>query len=250
MADRVDPSAGLRRAVESLGALGDDLDLVIATGDLVNDGRPDQYDRLSELLAPVRVPVVVVPGNHDDRTELRARYDLPGGSRDEPLDRVIDHGDIRLVCLDTNIPGRHDGRLTLGQLEWLDQALGDDPSRRTIVVQHHPPFPSGIDSMDRYRLADPDAEAEVIGRHPQVAALVAGHYHRTITCRFAGTVAFACPSTAVQLAARLGPGPTHYVAEPSALALHVVGDAATPVTTHVVQLTDAVPWVPSWADAG
>lgn len=253
MADRVDSSIGLRRAVDRLNALGDELDVVIATGDLVNDGRPAQYERLAELLAPLDAPLLAVPGNHDDRTELRARYELPDGSPDEPIDHVVELGNVRLVCLDTTIPGRHDGGLSATQLAWLDDVLGADPQRRTLIVQHHPPFPSGIQAMDRYQLAGAPAEAEIVARYPAVAAIVTGHYHRPIMCGFGGTTAFCCPSTAAQLADRLGPGPTTYVDEAPALALHVVDDsdvASVAVRTHVVQLADAATWVPSWALAG
>ena len=252
MADRVDSSIGLRRAVARLNALGDDLDLVIATGVLVNDGRAEQYDRLAELLAPLAAPLLAIPGNHDDRTELRARFDLPDGSPEEPIDHVVELDAVRLVCLDTTIPGRHDGGLSATQLAWLDRVLGADPHRRTVIVQHHPPFPSGIDSMDRYQLDGAAHEAQVVARHPAVAAILAGHYHRPITCGFGGTAAFCLPSTAAQLADRLGPGPTTYVDEAPALALHVIDDSdgtVAPVQTHLLQLTDATSWVPSWADA-
>jgi Icc protein len=250
VAERVDPAPGLRRAVEHVRSLGDEVTLVIGTGDLVNDGTADEYDRLEELLAPLSVPWLPIPGNHDDRTLLRQRFaGLPAGGPDDPIDHVVDHVVdqvvVRIVCLDTTIPGRHDGRLTPVQLDWLDRTLAERPDLPTVIAQHHPPFASGIASMDRFQLQGRAEEDAVVRRHPHVAGVIAGHYHRTILRSFGGTAAFACPSTAVQLAHRLGGGPTTYSTDPPALALHAIDGGA--LTTHVVQLADVDTWSPSWA---
>ena len=261
VAERVDPTPGLRRAVEHIGSLGDEVALVIGTGDLVNDGSTDEYDRLGELLAPLSVPWLPIPGNHDDRTLMRERFSgLPGGGPDDPIDHVVDlvvdHGDppgagptadaaVRIVCLDTTIPGRHDGRLTSAQLDWLDRTLGGSPDLPTLIAQHHPPFASGIASMDRFQLEGRHREHEIVGGHPHVIGVIAGHYHRTIVRSFGATTAFACPSTAVQLDHRLGGGRTTYSTDAPALAMHSIAEGA--LTTHVVQLTDTTTWSPSWA---
>ena len=245
MADRVDPGPGLARAVEYLNSLGDEVDLVLATGDLVNDGRSEQYDELQRLLAPLGAPLLPLPGNHDDRSEFRRRFpDLPGGRPHDPIDHVVDRDEIRLVCLDTKVPGQHSGELDDDQLGWLEAALGEGGGRPTLVVQHHPPFASGIDAMDKYGLKGADVEAAIVERHRNVIGVVAGHYHRAIHTTVGGRPAFACPSTAVQLRARLGPGPTTYSSDPAALALHVVERST--ITTHVVQLVSGETWVPSW----
>ena len=245
VADRVDPADGLRRAVEHLVELGTEIDVVLATGDLVNDGRPAEYDRLEELLAPLPQRIVVVPGNHDDRGQLRRRFDLPVAADHDPIDHVVDLGDCRLICLDTTVPGRHDGRITIDQLTWLDTQIAERIDVPSVVVQHHPPFSSGIESMDRFGLDGADIEADILARHRHVAGLVSGHYHRTIFRTVGGSHAFACPSTAVQLLGRLGGGTTTYADDPPALAVHdLVGDS---LTTHVVQLRDTEAWVPSWA---
>lgn len=245
MADRVDPTVGLRLAVEHLVGLGDAVDLVLATGDLVNDGGAGEYDVLEALLAPLPQRLVVVPGNHDDRTELRRRFGLPAGEPTEPIRQVVDLDEARIICLDTNVPGHHHGSVDDEQLAWLDQALASRVDVPALIVQHHPPFESGIDQMDRYRLAGAAREADVVGRHDHAVGVLAGHFHRPIVRGFAGTVAFACPSTAAQLLGRLGSGPTTYCDDPPALALHDLTDGS--LTTHVVQLRDTTAWTPSWA---
>ncbi len=249
-ADRVDSAAGLARAIETIAALDTPPDLVLATGDLVNDAAPEQYDRLTELLTELAIPVLPVPGNHDDRTELRRRYAgvLPDGPPDQPIDHVVDAGPVRVVCLDTTIPGRHDGHLTAGQLDWLDATLSAAPDRPTIVAQHHPPVSSGLIGMDESCAFDgSEPEAAVIGRHPQVEAVVSGHLHRALQTRYAGTVSVTCPSTACQLALGLTTPVTRYTNEPTGFLLHhwrpEVG-----LTSHVVPIGTFESWAPSWAE--
>jgi 3',5'-cyclic AMP phosphodiesterase CpdA len=248
-ADRIDSAAGLRAAVETINDLELAPDLVLATGDLVNDGTSAQYDHLQELLADLRAPFVPMPGNHDDRTELRRRFPavLRDGAADEPLDFTLDLGPVRLVCLDTTIPGRHDGHLTASQLDWLDHELSSAPERPTIVAQHHPPVSSGVIWMDeRCGFQGGDNEAAVLGRHPQVEAVVSGHLHRAFHSRYAGTVAVTCPSTACQLALGLATEATRYSAEPTGFALHH-WRADVGLTSHIVPTGMFDTWAPSWA---
>lgn len=246
VADRVDPEPPLRRAVSMINDMA--VDLVIGTGDLVNDGRPAEYDRLQPILADLSAPFLPLPGNHDDRRELRARFPiLPAGSPADPIDHVVEIGGVRVVCLDTVVPGRHDGELTDDQLRWLDVVLADAPGVTTIVAQHHPPVPSGIPVMDRYGLAGADAEAAVIARHPSVVAVVAGHYHRALHQRFGGSVVTCGPSTAVQLALRFDLDRAAYCSDPTGFMLHRVDVGGSAAASHLVPLVDSVAWTPSWA---
>ena len=247
-ADRVDSAAGLRAAIDTINRLDPQPDLVIATGDLVNDGTPAQYDHLAELVAPLRAPIVPLPGNHDDRSELRRRYPdaLPNGGPDDPIDVVIDGHDVLLVAVDTTIPGRHDGTLSDAQLAWLDSQLTAAQSRPTVVVQHHPPVSTAVGRMDIDCGFDAGArEAAILERHPQVEAVVSGHLHRALQRRYAGTIAVVCPSTASQLALGLDGDATGYTSEPTGLLLHH-WRAGIGLTSHVVPVGVFDSWAPSW----
>jgi 3',5'-cyclic AMP phosphodiesterase CpdA len=250
-ADRTDSAEGLRRAVDTIVNLPIAPDLVLLTGDLVNDGTASQYDHLLELLGGLQIPMLPIPGNHDDRRQLRSRFPtmLPSGSDDEPIDVVHDVGPIRIVALDTNIPGRHDGDLTRRQLAWLDEQLGRAPDRPTIVAQHHPPISSGMVWMDEMcGFAAADREAVVIGRHQHVEAVVSGHLHRSLQRRYAGTVSITCPSTAGALALGLRGGPVEYTTEPTGLLLHHWRENAG-LVSHLVPLGDFESWSPAWSAA-
>jgi len=246
--DRVDSAAGLRAAVETINALEPQPDLVLGTGDLVNDGTSLQYDHLQSLLASLRAPFVPLPGNHDDRSELRRRWPdvLTPGGPDDPVDFVVDGHAVVIVALDTTIPGRHEGTVSSAQLDWLDARLAA-ADRPVLVAQHHPPSPSGVGSMDELCGFDSgDRLAGVIARHPHVEAVVCGHLHRAYQHRFAGTIAVVCPSTASQMALELGGGRTRYAAEPTGFVLHH-WRADVGLTSHVVPLGAFESWLPSWA---
>jgi 3',5'-cyclic AMP phosphodiesterase CpdA len=251
VADRIDSAVTLTSVIDAINAHRPRIDLVLATGDLVNDGTPVQYDRLIELLQRLDAPVVPIPGNHDDRTEMRLRFGdvLPLGPPDEPIDFVVDDHQLRLIGLDTTIPGEHRGRLTEPQLAWLDAVLADGPSRPTLVFQHHPPFVTGIPFMDRYGLQGAAAQADVVARHRNVEGVVAGHIHRAVQQRFGGTVASCWPSTGAQVALELGDGPVVYTDEPPAFAVHR-WDPGTGLTSHLAPVLGQERWTPAWALAG
>ena len=95
--------------------------IVVATGDLVHDGTEDEYEHIRSVLAPLPMPVYLVPGNHDHRDNLRAVFSdhhyLPAG---QFLQYTIDDNPLRLIFLDTVIAGETGGELCAARIEWLD----------------------------------------------------------------------------------------------------------------------------------
>lgn len=221
---KVDTATMLERCVARILALPQVPDVVIATGDLVDFGTEAEYRLLRELLAPLTMPLYLLPGNHDGREGLRAVFgdEHPYLRQWAPfVQYAIDDHPLRLVALDTVVPGKGGGELCAERLAWLERTLAAQPWRPTVVALHHPPFATGIGHMDRVGLAGIDDLAEVIARHPQVERLIAGHLHRPIVARFAGTVATVCPSPAHQVALDLDPqAPDDFVMEPPAFQLH------------------------------
>jgi len=219
----VDTAGMLERCIRQLLERPQQPDAIIVTGDLVDYGTSEEYGLLRELLAPLTMPVYLSPGNHDERGALRAGFPDHGYLRqwDPFIQYTIEEHAVRIVALDTVVPGQSGGALCNRRLEWLDRALGAQPKRPTIVTMHHPPFLTGIGHMDRIGLDDCSGLAQVISRHPQVERVLAGHLHRSITARFAGTVASTCPSPAHQVALDLAPlAPDHFVMEPPGMQLH------------------------------
>jgi 3',5'-cyclic AMP phosphodiesterase CpdA len=236
---RIDTAGFLGRAVEHLARLVPPPDVVLVTGDLVDAGRPEEYRHLRRLLAPLSMPVYLIPGNHDDREALREvfadHHYLP---RRGFLQYVVEGHPVRLVALDTLLPGQGGGLLCAERLAWLESRLAEAPGRVTLILLHHPPFRTGIWHMDRLGLEGADAMGAIVARHPQVERVVAGHLHRAIQFRWHGTLASTAPSTAHQVVLDFREdGPAAWALEPPGFQLHV-WRADTGLVTHTCPIGD------------
>ncbi|HYB41536.1 MAG TPA: phosphodiesterase [Candidatus Methylomirabilis sp.] len=248
---RVDTAALLSRCVEQIGRMTPRPDLVLATGDLVDRGRPDEYRHLRELLAPLSVPVYLIPGNHDERGALAREFSehtyLPREGKF--LHYVLEQYPVRLICLDTLIPGEGGGEMCEERLAWLGARLAEAPARPTVIAMHHAPFLTGIAHMDRVGLDNGEPLGRLVERHPQVERVLCGHLHRPIQLRWHGTVVMTAPSTAHQVVLDLREdSPAEFIMEPPAFMVHVwregtgllshtsyVGDFAGPFAFHPAQ---------------
>ena len=248
---RIDTAAHLRDAVAHLAGLERRPDLVLVTGDLTADGRPEEYRHLAAALADLPAPVLLIPGNHDDRDAMASVLPRPDSAVPVPAQlgwqAVVDVGPLRIVALDSVVPGLPSGRLGPERLAWLDEALATS-DRPTIVAVHHPPFATGIGHMDGMRLEDADALGDVVERHPHVVRVAVGHVHRTITTGWRGTVVTIAPSAAHQVALDLGDGPARWRREPPGVLLHVwvpgTGELGGSLVTHLSPIGDFGPVEP------
>ena len=192
----VDTQATLAAVVERVRAETPAPDLVLATGDLSQDGTPESYRRFKALAGRLGAPVHCLPGNHDDPATLTDV--LPGDGLH--VGRQLIAGGWRLVFLDSTIAGEDDGALAASELAALDAALGDDPARHALVCLHHHPVAVGGAWGDFVSLANPDALFAVIDRHPRVRGLLWGHVHQPFDDRRGAVRLMATPSTCFQFA--------------------------------------------------
>lgn len=209
------------RALRAVSTLRPAPDAVIITGDLTDCGLLEEYALLRDLLAlHLRVPVHVIPGNHDRREALMAG--LPGVQAAEGfVQYAVEDLPLRLLMLDTVVPGAGHGELCERRLDWLDRTLAQQPGKPTLIGMHHPPFQCGIAHMDRIALYRPEAFAAVVVRHPQVRRIVCGHHHRPVFTLLGSAVASICPSVAHQVELDLADdAPGLFVMEPPAYQLH------------------------------
>ena len=127
----VDTSGMLTRCVDHILALKQRPDIVIATGDLTDFGRPDEYAHLRELLAPLSMPLYLIPGNHDHRDNMiNAFPDHPYLTEFPPfIQYAIEHLPVRILALDTVIAEKSGGELCETRLNWLAQKLEEAPDR-------------------------------------------------------------------------------------------------------------------------
>jgi Icc protein len=226
----VDPQPRLQQVIEAVRSLPNPVDAVVVSGDLSDSGDEEHYLLARRLLARLEVPVYVLPGNHDLRGPLRRAFELPGEG-EEPIDYSVEVGDLRLVILDSIVPGQDPGAFGAEQLRWLDQELGRQPERPTLLAMHHPPLATGVPEWDGINLAasERDALAEVIARHPQLRAIVGGHLHRIAASALAGCPVVAAPSTYLQILPDYAPADfeaeeTVIWTDPPGFAVHVLLD--------------------------
>ena len=210
---RLDTAPYLRAAVQALGTLRQRPHALVLTGDLVDKGHADEYAHLAELLQPVAalsLPLFLMPGNHDDRDQLRRSF--PGHrylGEGEFVQYTVDigaPGGLCMVALDTVHAGASAGRLCKKRLQWLETTLAGLRGRAVVVAMHHPPFETLIGHMDAIGLVEGAPEmAEILAAHDNVERVICGHLHRTIVARFGGTVASTAPSPAHQVCLDLAP---------------------------------------------
>jgi len=221
----VDTAGALEACVAHLNALDPRPDVLLATGDLTHDGTAESYALLREILAALKMPVHLIPGNHDDREELRRAFAAPVvPSRDgEWIQYAVEDYPLRLLGLDTVVPGSPAGALCDGRLRWLAARLDEQPTRPTVLFLHHPPFLTGIRHMDGMNLRTGAAElGALVQRHPQVERLLCGHVHRPVQVRWHGTLASIAPSPSHQVYLDLQPeSPARFALEPAACQLHL-----------------------------
>ncbi|HET7883140.1 MAG TPA: phosphodiesterase [Acetobacteraceae bacterium] len=228
------------RAFRAVARLSPRPDVVLLTGDLTDGGLDAEYANVKRLLRILEpLPVFVIPGNHDRRDRMRAALShLPGVTSDpEFVQFVLDDYPVRIVMLDTLVPGQTHGELGPARLDFLARTLAAAPDKSTLVAMHHPPFACGMPHMDRIALRDSAAFAAVIGRHPQVGRIICGHHHRPVVAQVAHAVATIAPSVAHQVTMSLEPAPGAFVFEPPAFGLHL-WDAATGFVSHTVYVED------------
>jgi Icc protein len=233
-AGKADTRAAFQRCIAHLLALDPAPDAVLVSGDLAETGSAAEYAFVAENLARLACPVLAVPGNHDIRGPMAAALPgmtsaIQGGS----LCIVRDLGGLRLIGLDTIVPADVHGELCATRLEWLNAQLTQDRTRPALIFMHHPPFATGMPAMDGIGLREGrEAFAAILGRNPQIQAVLCGHAHRAIATAIAGVPVRLAPSSSHPFALDLrADASLKFVLEPPQIALHLWQDSR--LVSHV-----------------
>lgn len=184
---RVDTDRALRRGLDRLVREVPRADAIVVTGDIADRGEPEAYDRVSALVHPVAerlgARIVWVMGNHDERPVFSER--LHGAASSQPQDTVTTIGGLRVIGLDSSVPGYHHGDLDDDQLSWLADTLAVPAPHGTVLALHHPPLPARVRLMNLIELRDQHRLADVV-EGTDVRAILAGHLHYSAFGTFAG----------------------------------------------------------------
>jgi Icc protein len=184
----LDSEKHLRQLFAELESSGSRPEAIVFTGDLADKGEPDAYRKLRSIVEPAAdrlgAQVIWVMGNHDNRQAFRSSLlgELPTAN---PIDRAYDVNGLRVITLDTSVPGQHHGEVTDAQLDWLAEELSTPAPHGSILAMHHPPLPSVLDLAVAVELRDQAGLAEVL-EGSDVRSIIAGHLHYSSMGTFAG----------------------------------------------------------------
>jgi Icc protein len=194
----VDTLGNVRDVLEYVVDSGTRPDALVVSGDLANGGEPESYGRLRQELDTftkrLGAELVVAIGNHDARPAFRQAM-LDGAPTEEPIEYVRWIGGLRLIVLDSTVPGAPYGEVRQAQLAWLASELSTPAEEGSILVLHHPPVPDPSPLSGLLTLHGAD-QLEAVVRGSDVVAVLAGHAHHAITSAFGGAFCYAAPAIA------------------------------------------------------
>ncbi|MCG6873278.1 MAG: 3',5'-cyclic-AMP phosphodiesterase [Gammaproteobacteria bacterium] len=165
-------------------------DVLLATGDLAQDGQPATYERLQRQLEAFGVPVVWLAGNHDDPAAMAA-FGMEINRTCLDLERW------RILMLDSTAPGEVGGRLGEGKRQRLAEACSGD-QQHLLVCLHHHPVKLGSGWLDAIGLEDRDEFVSVLDLQPTLRAVLWGHIHQEYDQTRDGVRWLGSPSTCFQ----------------------------------------------------
>jgi 3',5'-cyclic AMP phosphodiesterase CpdA len=233
----VETSALAERALRAARAFAPRPDAIVISGDLTDCGLPAEYAELRHMLRRHLggLPVYIIPGNHDRRENFRAALaEFPGVvTHPEFVQYVVDDLPVRLIMLDSVVPGAGHGELCPERMAWLDARLAEAPQRPTFLVLHHPPMLSGLAVYDAINLHTTAELGTLLARHPQVQRILCGHHHRSMTGRLGNVVVTVAPSVAHHGAFELDDDRGRFTFEPPGYHVHLrTADGGT--ATHLL----------------
>jgi len=202
-----DTVAALAQAAEQLARVGGALDAVVVTGDVADLGEPHAYRLAREALEPLTAAtgarLVWVMGNHDERAAFRAEL-LQESPSEGAVHHVVDVNGLRMIALDSSVPGYHHGELDAASLEWLDAALTEPAAHGTVLALHHAPIATPVALMDVLELRGQAELADVVRRR-DVRLILGGHLHYPTNGSFAGIPVSVAGATAYTIDAAAAP---------------------------------------------
>jgi 3',5'-cyclic AMP phosphodiesterase CpdA len=196
----VDTLANITEALAEVERSGLSVEALLFSGDLADTGDIRAYRRLRQVVEPAAgrlgVPFIYAMGNHDERGAFRAGL-LSAEPTTEDYDHVTWIGGLRVIVLDSTVPGFHHGEITDAQLDWLRAELTTPAANGTVLVLHHPPIPLPIE-LEGITLKDPERLGEALA-DSDVKIILSGHAHHSSAGLIAGIPVWVAGATAYRL---------------------------------------------------
>ena len=212
----------LLQAVHYINELNPIPDIVILTGDATDTGSQEAYIHLKELLNHLKVPIYLIPGNHDDREQMRKAFSSSYMPKIGFLQYVIDNSSVRIICLDTLVEGKDHGLICPERFCWLEKSLREKPEKPALIFMHHPPAKTGFKLFDSMLCNVPAQFESLIRNTKHLLGIYSGHYHHLCITSYGGKACFIAPSIA----------PIHYLAHPNDMHVTALELEEPSVTLH------------------
>lgn len=220
------------RVMDYLNGLPQPVDALLVTGDIADHGQPAEYAEARKFFEASRYPVLICPGNHDERKAYREVL-LDEEPDCAPINEAHEIGGALFAMCDSSIPERNDGLLADDTLEWLEELLTATPADKPIFVCfHHPPVELYNDFVDGIRQFGEQRLAELARRFPQIVAFLCGHAHTAAASTFADRPILVAPGVTSTLLLPWESDSDIDMEAPPALAFHIFDEATRRLTTH------------------
>ena len=179
-----DPIQRLSHAVDYIITEHADADYCFISGDLVDEADALSYQTIKKLIAGLSMPVLTIPGNHDDRNLMRQYFSFPGNCHADFLQYSVKNKNCRIIALDTLYDGQAQGLLCEDRLDWLQAELASDTQSATVVFCHHHPLALQLPMQDRETLVNGEVLLKMLTDAANVKHLFFGHIHRPVSGSF------------------------------------------------------------------
>ncbi len=236
----------LEKTINKINNFEPKIDLVVATGDLTDNGNKSEYKVLKKIFSKSIPNILMIPGNHDKRDNFIKIF----SNQDYLYNNkffcyTINDFPVFLIFIDTLVEGKPEGEICEERISWLKEKLFQNKDKPIIIFLHHPPFDSGIWWMDAIGLKGRKKLKKLIQNYTNIEAILAGHVHRPIQKKWAGTFGHIAPSTAHQIELDIkGNKFLHINNEPSAFSLHH-WDKENRLTSHICYIEKSKSYVNS-----
>jgi Icc protein len=208
--------ADFERTIAAINTLDPAPDVVVHTGDIVHNGRQDEYARAVSILAKARMPVYVLAGNKDNRANLRAAFSTHGylAADSDFIDYAVERFPVRLIAIDTLSESSNKGDFCLARAGRLINLIDAEATKPIAIFAHHPPFEVSV-GPDPLNFEAPEMMLrlrQVLQNAFRVVASFSGHVHRAAEGRIGNIPATVVPCIATTL--RKGEYPTYMKRRP------------------------------------
>lgn len=195
--------ADFERTIADVNALDPAPDVILHTGDIVHNGRPEEYAEAVRILAKASAPVYVIPGNKDDRANLRAAFSPRGYLKpgSDFIDYSVEDYPVRLIAVDTLTTASNKGDFCPARAKRLIELIDAETTKPIAVFAHHPPFEVQV-GPDPINFETPEMMArlrDALQRGGRVIAVFSGHVHRSTAGHVGSIPATVMPSIATTL---------------------------------------------------